>query len=48
MITVGLLGVIAFVVAFPSNPKLNQSLPQNDKNNPEKTAVGKQATAKLA
>jgi hypothetical protein len=48
MITAGLLGVIAFVFVVPSNSRLNQSLPQNDKNNPERTALGKQAAVKLA
>jgi hypothetical protein len=45
MITGGFLGL---VFIFASNPKPPPSLPQRDKNRPEKTALGKQAAVKLA
>ena len=44
MIIGGLLGLFIFA----SNPKPVPITPPPDKNNPEKTALGKQAAAKLA
>src|SRR5436305_1174710 len=48
MITGGFLGFMALVFVFASNPKRATILLQPDKTNTEKTALGKQAAARLA